>query len=446
MRRVFRTLLDSFSPLLIRNLRVYLSGQVVSLLGSWMQVTAQSWVVWQLTHSSAALGLVAMLGSLGFLVLGPWAGVWADRLDRRRILVATQIVAMLLAFTLAFLVQSGQVQLWHVYVLATLLGCVNALDLPSQQAFIGDMSGLDQVRKAVVVNAMVNQVSRMLGPALAGWVIGALGVAPAFWLNGMSFLAVIGTLLAVDARQVRKSTHGNPFTEFKEGMQFIRREPRVQDLMLFTAFATLFGIANMQIMPVFATDVLHRGPEVLGLLMGSSGAGSLTSALLLVPLVQRLRRTGLMLTGALTWSGLSFIGFTFSTWVPLSMAFMFGTALGIPMVMTTANGLLQTLAPPNMRARLLSAWILIGFGLQPLAALLIGTGAHLFGAPTAVRTNGLLMIASAAALLLLRSDLRHWEAHIHGNQPGRGSSKGTADQHGDLSDHVPVPGPVIPEK
>jgi len=428
MRRVLRTVLDGFSPLLIRNLRVYLSGQVISLLGSWMQVTAQSWVVWQLTRSTAALGIVAMLGSLGFLILGPWAGVWADRLDRRRVLVATQTTAMLLAFTLAVLVQTGHVQLWHVYVLATLLGCVNALDLPSQQAFIGDLSGLDRVRKAVVVNAMVNQVSRMVGPALAGWVIGALGVAPAFWINGMSFLAVIGTLLAVKANQVRKPAGGHPFAEFKEGIQFILHQPRIQDLMLLTAFATLFGIANMQIMPAFATDVLHQGPEVLGLLMGSSGAGSLTSALVLVPVVQRLRRTGLMLTGALAWSGLCFFGFTFSTTAPPSMAFLYGASLGIPVVLTTANGLLQTLAPPTMRARLLSTWIIISFGLQPLASLFIGSIAHVLGAPVAVRINSSLMMAGPVLLLLLRSGLRRWEADIHGTQeraPVRAPAQGS---------------------
>src|SRR5438093_13375146 len=195
----------SFLPLRNRNLRVYLSGQVISLIGTWMQVTAQAWVVWSLSHSTTALGLVAMLGTLPILVLGPWTGVWADTLDRRRVLVATQMGAMVLAATLALLVQTGAIQVWHVYIFATLLGIVTALDMPAQQAFIGDLSGMEQVRQAVVINNMLFQVSRMLGPALAGLVVAQLGAAPAFWLNGVSFLAVIGSLLVVRSDQVRRS-------------------------------------------------------------------------------------------------------------------------------------------------------------------------------------------------------------------------------------------------
>lgn len=430
MGRILRMLLETFTPLRIKNLRIYLTGQSVSLLGTWMQATAQSWVVWQLTHSTAALGTVAMFSSLPLLLLSPWAGVWAERLDRRKVLVATQSVAMGLAFTLAILVQTDTVQLWHVYLLAVLLGCVNALDLPAQQAFIGDLSGMDQVRKAVVVNAMINQVSRMLGPALAGWVIGAIGLAPAFYINGLTFIAVIASLMAVSSSQKRKEAHGRPLHEFAEGIRHIRAERRIQDLMLFTAVATLFGMANMQIMPAFATDVLHGGPEVLGLLMGASGAGALTSALLVVPLVQRIRLTGWMLTGVLAWIGSWFIIFSLSTWFSLSLAGMYFTGMGLPIIMTTCNGLLQSLAPPNMRARLISTWIMIGFGMQPLASLLVGYGAHLFGAPGAVRINGIIMLTGAALLIVTRPELRGWEAQIHASPAGPGAGRGPGPGRG----------------
>src|SRR2546426_6903322 len=205
MPKIATRFLDSFLPLRNWNLRVYLSGQAISLIGTWMQVTAQAWVVWSLTHSTTALGLVAMLGTLPILLLGPWTGVWAAALDRSRVLVATQMGAMVLAATLAVLVQTGAIQVWHVYIFATLLGIVTALDMPAQQAFIGDLSGMEQVRQAVVINNMLFQVSRMLGPALAGLVVAQLGAAPAFWLNGVSFLAVIGRLLMVRADQVRRS-------------------------------------------------------------------------------------------------------------------------------------------------------------------------------------------------------------------------------------------------
>src|SRR2546427_967893 len=185
----------SFLPLRNRNLRVYLGGQAISLIGTWMQVTAQAWVVWSLSHSTAALGVVAMLGTLPILLLGPWTGVWADTLDRRRLLIVSQTSAMVLAITLALLVQTGVIQVWHVYVLATLLGIVTALDMPTQQAFIGDLSGMEQLRQAVVINNMLFQVSRMIGPALAGVVVARLGAAGAILPDRARFLPVLAPLV-----------------------------------------------------------------------------------------------------------------------------------------------------------------------------------------------------------------------------------------------------------
>lgn len=410
LRRLIVACGESFAPLRIRSFRIYLGGQAVSMIGTWMQMTAQSWVVWELSRSPAALGVVSMLGALPFLFLGPWAGVWADRLDRRRILLVTQTVAMALAFALALLVQTGAVRLWHVYGLAMLLGCVAALDMPAQQAFLGDLAGMDQVRRAVVLNAMIIQVSRMLGPSLAGWLIGALGVASGFWLNGVSFLAVIASLLAIRSHQVRKAHAGRPLQDLREGLRFIFAQPRIQDLLVLTALVTFFAFSVIQILPAFATDVLHRGPETLGLLMGASGAGALVSALVVVPLAQRLRRTGLTLAGCVIWSGLAYLVFSRTTWWPVAAACLFLSGLVVPVVFTTANGLLQTLAPGHLRARLLSAWLIVGFGLQPVAALAVGAIAEWLGAPAAVLINGLLMMAGAALLLAARPDLRVWEA------------------------------------
>src|SRR5215467_4793937 len=183
LRTSLHTFSHTFAPLAVRSLRIYLAGQAVSLLGTWIQSTAQAWVVWQLSHSTVDLGVNAMLGMLPFLLLGPWISVWADRLDRRRLLVGTQVSSMILAAVLAVLVQTGTVQLWHVHLLALLLGMVNALDMPTQQAFIGELSGREQVREAIVLNVMIVQVSRMVGPAFAGWIISALGVTLTFWLN-----------------------------------------------------------------------------------------------------------------------------------------------------------------------------------------------------------------------------------------------------------------------
>lgn len=220
---LFRTIKQGFSPLKLFNFRLYMSGQAVSLIGTWLQITAQSWVVWELTHSEAALGMVSMLGALPILLLGLWVGVLADRVNRRLLLIITQAGMMLLAFALALLVQFKLVQLWHVYVLSTLLGIFSAIDFPTQQAFLGDLAGMSEVRKAVNLNAMFLQASRMVGPALAGWVIGNWGAATAFWVNGASFLAVIGSLITVQAHQARGHHSGaSVFSDLREGLRFLR--------------------------------------------------------------------------------------------------------------------------------------------------------------------------------------------------------------------------------
>jgi MFS family permease len=373
-----------------------------------MQVTAQTWVVWTLSHSTAALGVVAMLGSLPILLLGPWTGLWADTLDRRRLLVATQVSAMLLAVALGVLVHTGTIQVWHVDVLATLLGIVTALDMPAQQAFIGDLSGMDQVRQAVVINNMLFQASRMVGPALAGLVVAQLGAAPAFWVNAASFLAVIASLLVVRAHQVRRAGTAS-LGGFSEALQFIRGHPRAQDLIALTVVVTFFGISVMNILPAVAGGVLLGNADVLGLLMGASGAGALTGALLVVPSVTQIRRTGLVVGSAAIWTGLWLAIFSFSTWVPFSALSMYLGSLAFPVVLTTANGTLQMLAPQDMRARLLSVLLMVSFGAQPFAALLVGYSAQILGTQSAVLANGFLMAVGAIALLALRPALRRWE-------------------------------------
>ncbi len=406
---LLRPFRDSFAPLRNLNLRYYLSGQAVSLIGTWLQMTAQGWVVWEISHSTVALGLTGMLGTLPILLFGPWAGVWADRLDRRKLLVGTQTVAMLLAFALAALTQLKLVQLWHVYVLSALLGTVTALDFPSQQAFIGDLAGMGEVRRAVVLNAMIVQVSRTLGPALAGFIIGALGAASAFWLNGVSFLVVIGSLLMVRSSQTRKFGQVDPLREFWEGLRFISTQPRLLDLILFVVVQTFLGLTVLSILPSVATDVLHGQAEVLGWLLAASGLGALISTLLVVPVTQTQHRIGLVVAGLVVWMGAWMVVVALSTWLPLTLLALFLASLAPPVVFTTANGYLQVSSPPNMRARLLSTYIMLSFGMQPLASLFIGFTAQRLGTPGAIALNGGLLIAVSTLILAARPELRSWD-------------------------------------
>ncbi len=409
MLYIWRTLRASFTPLRLPNLRTYLFGQTISLLGTWMQVTAQGWLVWELSKSEAALGIVSMLGTLPLLLFGLWLGVWIDRLDRRKILIGTQSAAMMLAFVLALLVVTGTVQLWQVYVLSFLLGCVTAIDFPAQQAFIGDLSGMTEVRKAIVVNAMILQVGRMLGPALAGFVVNSIGIAMAFLLNGLSFIAVIISLIMVRAQQVR-SPRGGQARAVIDGLRFIGRQPRIQDIILYAVLVVFFGISLLNFFPSLAAEVLHGDAQTLGLLLASSGAGALIGAMIVAPLAQTWKRTGLMMGLAVMWAGFWFLLVSQSRSTPLSMLFIFLVSCGVPAVLTTANGVLQVMAPPHMRGRLLAAYIIVSFGIQPISSLVIGFIAERVGIANAVLIDGGALIVGAILMLLFRPGLRTWEA------------------------------------
>lgn len=412
------TLRESFSPLRMRNFRIYLGGQAVSLVGTWLQMTAQSWVVWELSHSATALGVTAMLGSLPVLLLGPWAGVWADRLDRRKLLIASQFGAMLLAFGLAFLTQTGLVQLWHVYILAALLGIITAIDIPAQQTFLGDLSGMAEVRKAINLNITMLQVSRILGPALAGIIIASLGAATAFWLNGLSFVAVIISLWLVTSNQVRKPHSGNFLAEFKEGISYVATQPRLQDLILLAVLVTFFAFpVIMSLLPAVVGKVLQGDAATLSWLMMSSGVGALVGTMFLAPLTQATRRTGMVLGSLIGWTGLWLVLFSEVDWLPFSMVSLFFVSIGIPAVLTTTMGLMQVLAPPDMRARLTSLFFTLSFGMQPFASLLAGYTADALTTPVAIRVNGLLLILGAILIMAGRPALRRWEANASQPKP-----------------------------
>ena len=407
--RTVKALQAAFSPLQIRDLRIYLSGQAVSLIGTWLQITAQGWVVWELTRSATALGIVAMLGTFPILLLGPWAGVWADRVDRRRLLIFTQVGAMASAFALAILLQTRTIQLWHVYVISTVLGLFTAADIPAQQAFLGDLSGMREVRKAVNLNSMIIQLSRMIGPALAGFIIGVWGSAPAFWLNGLSFLAVIASLISVRASQVRSPKGSDSFSELKKGVRFLRGNPRIQDLMAFVVLLTFLVFPVINIFPAFVGEVLHGDAQTLGYLLAASGAGALLGTILVVPLAQTVRRPGVAVAGATIWMGVWLLVFSWTVSLTMSMVSIFLVSLAAPTVFTTALGLVQILASPEMRARLVSLFVTVSFGTQPFASLLIGYSADWFSTPMAILLNGLFLMGGGVLMLILRPELRSWQ-------------------------------------
>ncbi len=406
---LIQTYTRSFNPLKNRNLRIYLGGQAISLLGTWMQATAQSWVVWELTQSESSLGIVVMLNSLPLLLLAPWAGGIADRFNRRMILLVTQTIAMLLAFSLAFLVQTHLVQVWHIYIFAFILGVVGALDFPAQQAFIGDLSGMSQVRQAVTLNIMGLQVARMLGPAIAGILLKAVGSAAAFWINGVSFLFVLLSIFMVKSHQQEMHKRGSGRGQFRETLDYIRSQPRMVDLLILASLVTFFALSIMNILPAVADHVLHGDSQTFGLLMGSSGAGALISTLFLLPLSQSAKHIGRVVGGAAIWMGTFYLLLSRSTWLLLSMASIFLVSLGAPLVLTTGLGVMQLLAPGDMRARIISLFTMLTFGLQPLSSLFIGYTAEKFGSQAIIMINSICLIAGAVLMLTFRNGLLEWE-------------------------------------
>jgi MFS family permease len=279
----------NFSPLRIRNIRVYMLGQSVNLLGDWMQQTAQAWVVWEMTHKATALGIVAFLSQIPFFIFGPWVGIFSDKYDRRKILLVTQILTMLFAFVLAFLIQIDRLELIHVYVLAFLLGTVTAFNVTAEQAFIGDIAGPGKIRKAIALNNIINQLTRLVGPAIAGWLIATIGVAPAFWYNGLSVIISIICILVIRSKQDIKKTEGSGLKQFKEGLLYFQKQKLLRLIILFAAIQTFFGMSIIQLLPAYSTVVLHGNARTLGELIGSAGAGALAGIVIVLPFVQRIK-------------------------------------------------------------------------------------------------------------------------------------------------------------
>jgi MFS family permease len=407
-----RTIVANFSPLRIRNFRIYLGGQAISLIGTWLQVTAQGWVVWQLTGSTVELGTVQMLNTLPLFVLAPWAGSWADRFDRRKLLIITQLGMMVLAFLLALLVLTGVIQVWHIYVLSLFLGIFSALDFPAQQTFLGDLAGASsEMKRAVNLNITIVQVSRMLGPAVAGLVVGALGAGMAFFLNGLSFVAVVASLLMVRATQTQSKTKysSSALRGFGEAVNFLRDQPRLVDCIIFAALATFFGISIvLNILPAVASTVLNGDATTLGLLMSASGAGALVGVSVIAPIMQAQKRIGVVMALAGLCAGIAFFLLGVTQVLPVAMLGLFCAGLAMPSLMSTTMGLLQVSAPVTMRARVMSLFTMVSFGFQPLAAVWIGWSAELLGIQTAILVNATCLIA-VSLFMLSRGALRRWD-------------------------------------
>jgi MFS family permease len=384
-----------------RNFRLFIGGQLISLVGTWMQIVAQSWLVYRLTGSAALLGAVGFFGQIPVFLLSPLGGVVADRHSRHRVIMATQAVSMVLALVLAGLTLGGVVRIWHVFVLSALLGVVSAFDIPARQAFLVDMAGKPDLINAIALNSSIFNGARIVGPALAGMLVASIGEGWCFFANGVSYAAVLGSLLLmVVAEAPPASPPGSPLERIAEGFRFVLQNPPVRALMVLLGVLSLTGMPYAVLMPIFADRVLGGGAEELGLLMGASGVGALGGALLLATRrsVNGLGRWVAVSAGAF---GISLVLFAASRSLWLSMALLLPAGFFLMIEMGASNTLVQTMAPDELRGRVMSVYSMMFMGMAPIGALVAGAAAERFGAPLTVAAGG-VMGAVAAGLFWMR--------------------------------------------
>lgn len=378
-----------FRALRHRNYRLFFFGQLISLTGTWMQSVAQGWLVLRLTDSPFLLGLVAAANSLPVLFLTLFAGTVADRFPKRRILLITQSVAMILAATLAGLTLTGTVHISHVLILAFLLGCVNAFDAPTRQAFTVEMVGREDLLNAIALNSSIFNGARTMGPAVAGIVVALIGEGPAFLFNALSFGAVLASLslMRLDARQANGMQRGNML---RAGLHYIATEPSVRALLLRAGAVSFFCFVHIPLLPVFARDILQIGAAGLGWLSAASGFGSLVAALTLAQLRDDAPRGKLLTMASLLYAPL-LIGFTQARTVPLALLFIGLCGWAGVTTMALTNTLIQLIVPDELRGRVMSVFTLSLMGLSPLGGMLAGSIAELVGSvPLVVAGSALI--------------------------------------------------------
>ncbi len=389
----------TLSALRYPNFRLYFLGQMVSLSGTWMQVVAQGWLVFNLTQSELWLGIVACASGLPALVLSPFAGVIVDRFPRRRLLLISQTVQMILALILAALTFTHTVQVWHIMALAFALGIVNAVDAPSRHAIIVDLVGHDDLPSGIVLNSVMFNGSRVVGPVAAGIALTQVGPAWCFLLNGLSFLAVIFMLFIMRfPNNIHSTGDFAPIQRLKQGLRFARQHETIAPMLLLAAVASIFTSNISTLLPAFADTVLHSPKEAYAAMTTSTGAGAVLSAVVMAYLGRRYGR-GHVVTAMAALVLIATLLVSQTTSINAAVLLMGVFGFGIILQFVTVNTLIQNEVPDEFRGRVMSLYTLTWFGLSPFGALALGLTAQTIGTPTAIAIYTL--IGGAVSLFIL---------------------------------------------
>jgi MFS family permease len=380
----------TFRALKHRNFKLFFSGQIISLVGTWMQTVAQSWLIYRLTGSSVLLGLLGFVGQIPIFLLSPLAGLVADRWPRQRVVIATQTSSMLLAFILAALTMTGRIRVWEIIVLATLLGIVNAFDVPARQSFMIEMVGREDLLNAIALNSSMFNGARVAGPAIAGVLVAVVGEGWCFFLNGVSYLAVIAGLFMMRLKKSKPAHDGSaPLEKLREGIRFARHTKPIRALLILVAIVSFMALPYTVLMPIFAVQILHGGASAYGTLMGAVGVGAMFGALALA-MRQQLRGLGNVVSYAAAGLGASLVLFSFSHWFWVSFTILIVSGFTMMMQFTATNTLIQAMVPDQLRGRVMSLYSMMFLGMSPIGSLLAGALADRVGAPVTVAIGGLI--------------------------------------------------------
>ncbi len=396
---------DTFAALRHPNYRLWFTGQLTSLVGTWMQVTAQGYLVYELTHNSAFLGYVSFASGLPSILFALYGGVIADRISRRTLLIITQAAMMVLAFVLALLVFTKTIQPWMIIVLAVLLGLANAFDTPARQAFVVELVEREDLTNAIALNATMFNSAAVVGPAAAGLVYAWVGPAWCFVLNGLSFVAVIIVLLLMKlAPFVKLQAAGSISSQLKEGISYVRSSSAILALIAAATLVSTFGQGLVALLPAWAVNVLGGNETTNGILYSARGLGALTGALIIATISRRKVR-GRLLSGGIFVLPLVFTAFALLRVLPASIILLVFIGMAFMMVVNSANALVQTRVPDYLRGRVMSIYTLSFNGGQPVGSLIAGWLAASTGEPNTVLVFSAISIALAAVILIRKPDL-----------------------------------------
>jgi MFS family permease len=377
-----------------RNYKLFFGGQLISLVGTWMQAVAESWLVFRLTGSSTLLGATAFANQIPVFLFATIGGTVADRANRRSILIVTQTVSMVLPFILAILTLTHHVRVWHVFVLAACLGIVNAFDIPARQSFVVDMVGREDLLNAIALNSSMVNGARVLGPSVAGLLVAAVGEGWCFLLNAISYIAVITglALMRVPARELQ--VERRPMHDPTAGFRFVARTAPVRALMLLLGIVSFSGMPYAVLMPIFAEHILHGGARGLGILMGCSGLGALAGTLTLATR-SGVRGLGRWVAAGAASFGVALILFSFSRVFWLSALLLVPVGASMMVQMAASNTLIQAMVPDALRGRVMAVYSMMFMGMAPFGALFAGSVAERIGAPRTVTIGGFVCIGAA---------------------------------------------------